>query len=1034
MKKVLKKWPTISATHFNKVVFLFFFLFAVSFSQAQIVINEVKENGSVELKNLGATTIDVSTYWLCDFPSYRQLNNGSITVESGNLNMTPGAILEISGFNFIDSVDGELGLYSTNSFGSSSAIVDYIQWGSGNHGRANVAVGAGVWSSATDFIPAFGESLSLQYDGTGDSPSDYFEDTDTLGSDNNIVICNAHAADITIDNTNLNNTTTVAANGLSAVICVDNQDDFINVNIGSDSVGTNSGFIITDVATNEILGLPSSGPFNLNGAGTGICEIWYVRYENDFSGNIVGNSLSDLTGCFDLSNPVQVIREAADGGTVAIDLAATGNPNNTTSFNGDTEAVICVDSQADPLVIIHENPGAENLSYRYVITNEDASVILAISPSATIDLNGAGVGTCQIWGWSYRGMADNGASFIGGPLADLDAAECSDISDNAVNVIREAADGGTVAIDLAATGNPNNTTSFNGDTEAVICVDSQADPLVIIHENPGAENLSYRYVITNEDASVILAISPSATIDLNGAGVGTCQIWGWSYRGMADNGASFIGGPLADLDAAECSDISDNAVNVIREAADGGTVAIDLAATGNPNNTTSFNGDTEAVICVDSQADPLVIIHENPGAENLSYRYVITNEDASVILAISPSATIDLNGAGVGTCQIWGWSYRGMADNGASFIGGPLADLDAAECSDISDNAVNVIREAADGGTVAIDLAATGNPNNTTSFNGDTEAVICVDSQADPLVIIHENPGAENLSYRYVITNEDASVILAISPSATIDLNGAGVGTCQIWGWSYRGMADNGASFIGGPLADLDAAECSDISDNAVNVIREAADGGTVSLSNGDTEISICAGDGLPNPLDVVHENPGAENLSYRYVITDANTGLILNVVNTNVIDLDGAGAGVCEIWGWSYRGVPNNGLDQIGQPLSSLDNLDCSDISDNAIIVTRLTGTDCESLSLDDFSLSNTLNVFPNPAIDIINISNNSSESINASVEMYDLRGRKVYQNTSNLSNALQINISNFESGMYLINITDTNSKAIVTKRIIKR
>ncbi|MCD2261062.1 hypothetical protein, partial [Psychroserpens luteolus] len=117
--------------------------------------------------------------------------------------------------------------------------------------------------------------------------------------------------------------------------------------------------------------------------------------------------------------------------------------------------------------------------------------------------------------------------------------------------------------------------------------------------------------------------------------------------------------------------------------------------------------------------------------------YVITNEDASVILAISPSATIDLNGAGVGTCQIWGWSYRGMADNGASFIGGPLADLDAAECSDISDNAVNVIREAADGGTVAIDLAATGNPNNTTSFNGDTEAVICVDSQADPLVITH---------------------------------------------------------------------------------------------------------------------------------------------------------------------------------------------------------------------------------------------------------------------------------------------------------
>ncbi|WP_299278897.1 hypothetical protein, partial [uncultured Psychroserpens sp.] len=449
----------------------------------------------------------------------------------------------------------------------------------------------------------------------------------------------------------------------------------------------------------------------------------------------------------------------ADAGTIQINSIATGNPNNTTSLGSDgLSAVICVDNQADPIVVNHVTDATR--SYLYVITdNSPQETILNITDSNTIDLNGAGVGTCLIWGWSYSGLGGvDGAlaTFGGGPLQALRDANCSDVSQQAITITREAANGGTVAIDLVVTGNPNNTTSFNGDTEAVICVDSQADPLVIIHENPGAENLSYRYVITNEDASEILAISPSATIDLNGAGVGTCQIWGWSYRGMADNGASFIGGPLSDLNAAECSDISDNAVTVIREAANGGTVAIDLVATGNPNNTTSFNGDTEAVICVDSQADPLVIIHENPGAENLSYRYVITNEDASEILAISPSATIDLNGAGVGTCQIWGWSYRGMADNGASFIGGPLSDLNAAECSDISDNAVTVIREAADGGTVAIDLVATGNPNNTTSFNGDTEAVICVDSQADPLVIIHENPGAENLSYRYVITNEDA--------------------------------------------------------------------------------------------------------------------------------------------------------------------------------------------------------------------------------------------------------------------------------------
>ena len=551
---------------------LILILLAFNFSQGQIVINEVKENGSVELKNLGTTMVDISTYWLCDVPSYRQLNNSSITVESGSLNLAAGALVEVSGFNFIDSADGELGLYSTNRFGSSSAIVDYIQWGSGGHGRSNVAVSSGVWSASSDFIPAFQPVNSIQYTGSGNSPSNYFEAPDTLGLENTQNdACEANAADITISNTGLNNTTTVSQDGLSAVICVDAQADPISVDIASGSVGSNFGFIITDAATDEILGLPSNGPFNLNGAGVGTCEIWYVRYESDFGGNVVGNNLADLTGCFDLSNPVSVIREAADAGTIAIDIAATGNPNNTTTIAADgLSAVICVDAEADPLVVTHDNPGATNLSYRYVITNEDGSEILAITNSSAIDLNGAGQGTCQIWGWSYRGLADNGASFIGGPLSALRAVEvCSDVSDTAITVVREAADAGTIAIDIDATIDANGTTMVNSETSAtIIAGDNIANPIVVTHDNPGATNLSYRYVITNEDGSEILGITNSTVIDLEGAGPGTCQIWGWSYRGLADNGASFIGGPLSALRAVEvCSDVSDSAITVVRNPA-----------------------------------------------------------------------------------------------------------------------------------------------------------------------------------------------------------------------------------------------------------------------------------------------------------------------------------------------------------------------------------------------------------------------------------------------------------------------------------
>ncbi len=981
---------------------------------------------ALTITNLGDLDVDLSTYWVCLGPgTYRQI--GSLPIIDGDFDLSPNEAVTFT-YDLINESTGGLGLFSTNTFGSSdpTILVDYVQWGVANQARVGQAVTAGRWDSAANFVD-------------GDSPYT----TDIGGSAAAWNSCEAFAGEITFDPVGINNTTSINEDGTSAVICLDGNADPLNVTVEPGGVGTNSGFIITDQATGEILGLPMAPPFNLDGAGVGVCDIWYIRYEDGLLGKEVGSNIDDLLGCFDLSDPIEVIREEADGGTVAIDIEATGNPNNTTSVSADgLSAVICVDGNADPLIVIHEND-SPNLSYRYVITdNSPESIILAISGSNAIDLDGAGIGTCQIWGWSYRGTPDNGAGFIGGPLADLDAEDCSDISDNSIEVIREEADGGTVAIDIEATGNPNNTTSVSADgLSAVICVDGNADPLIVIHEND-SPNLSYRYVITdNSPESIILAISGSNAIDLDGAGIGTCQIWGWSYRGTPDNGAGFIGGPLADLDAEDCSDISDNSIEVIREEADGGTVAIDIEATGNPNNTTSVSADgLSAVICVDGNADPLIVIHEND-SPNLSYRYVITdNSPESIILAISGSNAIDLDGAGIGTCQIWGWSYRGTPDNGAGFIGGPLADLDAEDCSDISENSIEVIREEADGGTVAIDIEATGNPNNTTSVSADgLSAVICVDGNADPLIVIHEND-SPNLSYRYVITdNSPESIILAISGSNAIDLDGAGIGTCQIWGWSYRGTPDNGAGFIGGPLADLDAEDCSDISDNSIEVIREEADGGTVAIDieateaigeettliSNETSATIIAGDDIANPIIVVHEND-SPNLSYRYVITDNSPeSIILAISGTNEIDLDGAGIGTCQIWGWSYRGTPDNGAGFIGGPLADLDAEDCSDISENSIEVVRTT-----TLAVEDNQIDISLRLFPNPTTDFINITTQSRNGYQATI--YSITGQQIMSRTFTTSEN-RLDVSRFSNGMYLLEIVDQDTNTRSIQRFIK-
>ena len=146
------------------------------FSQAKIVINETDGNSSVELKNIGDSPLDVSSYWLCDFPDYEQISNLTTT---GSTTIAPGATLLVEGFSALSPDDSELGLYSSPSFGSSAAIVDYIEWGSSGHGRSSVAVAAGTWTTG-NFIAAIPSGQTINYDGTGDASSDYFFDESTL--------------------------------------------------------------------------------------------------------------------------------------------------------------------------------------------------------------------------------------------------------------------------------------------------------------------------------------------------------------------------------------------------------------------------------------------------------------------------------------------------------------------------------------------------------------------------------------------------------------------------------------------------------------------------------------------------------------------------------------------------------------------------------------------------------------------------------------------------------------------------------------
>ena len=94
--------------------------------------------------------------------------------------------------------------------------------------------------------------------------------------------------------------------------------------------------------------------------------------------------------------------------------------------------------------------------------------------------------------------------------------------------------------------------------------------------------------------------------------------------------------------------------------------------------------------------------------------------------------------------------------------------------------------------------------------------------------------------------------ILGVPPSNSQNFEGAGVGTCLVWGLSYSGAltAAPGDNVNTDALSDGEY----DLSDNYITVYRDEPDGGTVATTDGETEVTITAGDGADDIIEFASE------------------------------------------------------------------------------------------------------------------------------------------------------------------------------------
>ncbi len=646
-------------------------------------------------------------------------------------------------------------------------------------------------------------------------------------------------------------------------ICLGSLHTTVNMRAGD--IASPYLFAITD-DQGIILDVSFDPSIDFGDADPGICRIYGVSWWG-LPQKPIGESISEAIFsdfCYEVSpNFITVNRMLLGAGTV------TGNDSSTVIYT-------CPgDSVADLITFNYD--GSSEGNFTFIITDPEYN-ILGIPEGNSQDFEGAGEGTCLVWGLNYLGdlLAEVGQN----ARQDQLATGCFGLSENSLEVVRAVPEAGEVE-------------TSEGLQRLDLCVgDGVAD--AISFQAPGRSAAQFRIVVTDEN-NEILGLPDGPLVDFDGAGEGICRVWGVSYTGnfLLNLGENFLEASVSD----GCSDRSEGYVEVVRTFINGGMVSMP-------------SGATKRYTCTqDDSADVVQFQHDSVSETN--YVYIITSPDLE-ILGIEHGDSHDFNDAPPGTCWVWGLAYTG---NLTAQIGDQADQVSLSDsCYDLSDNYIEVVRDVPDGGMVSMP-------------SGATERYTCAqDGTADVVKFRHDS--ASQSKYAYIITSPDLD-ILGVTQADSNDFDGAPPGTCWVWGLAYTGnlTAEVGQNAGDVPLSD----DCFDLSDNYITVIRDIPDGGRVITPVGDTTVFTCPQDGQADLVTFAHE--GASNSKYAYIITSP-TLEVLGVPSGDQHDFDDAPPGICWVWGVAYTGEL---LVEVGDQADSVAlSDDCFDLSDNYIEVIR--------------------------------------------------------------------------------------------------
>ena len=747
----------------------------------------------------------------------------------------------------------------------------------------------------------------------------------------------------------------IAIDGITTVsACLGSTSAVYTITASGNLEGTSVLYLITDEAGN-ILETQTETTFDFNGAGPGTCLIWQLVSTGGVTGAVAGNNASAIQGCFDLSNPVTVLRESFQGGIISgsQSICLTSGQSTTLSF---------------PV------SGATGAQSQYVLVGTSTNTILQISTSPSFDFGIYPPGSYTV----YHIASNGGLSGLqeGAELGNITG--CFALS-NSVTVSTETVSAGTIS-------------SPQGSTITVCVGDGVSDSVTAsVTGNTGANN---QWLIT--DANGTILVTPSALpFDFEGAGLGTCNIYHLTYDGTITQAA--VGSNIASIGG--CFGLS-NPITVVRTSATAGTLtapinnlclssnqssvvsytvsgavgtqsqfvlvgsnntilqvssspSIDFGSQGAGSYTiyhvsssstvnglivgssintltgcfglsngvsmvvdsitagtlTSNQGSTVNLCNASGSSIVTVSVSGNNGANNT---YVLTDPQGN-ILEITNNATFDFSNSTLASCLIWHLTYDGGL-SGAT-IGANANNLSG--CFGLS-NPITVNKAGADGGLVILD-------DNTYSVD------ICTSDNTSDIINVNLQGGSG--SSAWLITDLGGN-ILDVPAGPPFNFSNYPNGTCQIFHLGYSGSI-TGAT-IGSNTSNISG--CFDLS-NQITVNKSSANAGTISSPQG-SNIFVCVKDGIADIVNVSVSGNSGDNS--QWVITDVS-GNILQLPTGTSYNFDNEGIGTCLIWHAAYA----NGTGGLAIGANAFNLTGCVDLS-NSITVNK-TESDGGAIALSD-------------------------------------------------------------------------------------